>query len=292
MKKMVKLILTVAFAGLFTFKSYSQDDANKAIELYNQTVQAIEANDYATAIVKAKEAYAIAKTAEGAEETKANLEKLLPKLYLQKAKSDLSSDKFDEALEGFKQAEAEAKKFNDAETLEESSKSSIKVYLQQGNKAYENNDFAGAITAFDKALAIDSANAQVYLLKAESLRKASKNAEALTTFEKARSVADATGKDDISKNATSAIVSVYTKSASEAQKNKKWAELVSTAEKILEYKPDDATALKLSDFGNLQQGAALQQTNKAKACQFFKKVKNDAKMKETAANSMKALGCN
>jgi hypothetical protein len=45
-------------------------------------------------------------------------------------------------------------------------------------------------------------------------------------------------------------------------------------------------------LGNLQQGVALATTNKTKACQFLKKVKNDDKLKANADQVLKTLGCN
>ena len=292
MKKMVKLFLTAAFVGVFIYNSQAQDDANKAIELYNQTLQAAQAGDFATAIAKSKEAYDLAQKVEGAEETKTNLEKMIPQLYLNKAKKDLETDKFDEALAGLKHAEDEAKKFNDAETLKNASATVIDVHLKQAKNLYDSDDYVGAINAFDKALAIDTTDAQVYLLKANSLFKKGDTQTALETFEKTKAVAEATEKTEVAKQANAQIANIYKKMAGDAQKSKKWADVVSNAEKALEYKPDDATAPKLIDLGNYQQGAALQASNKTKACQFFKKVKYDEKLKANAAQALKALGCN
>ena len=278
---------------MFSYGSYSQNEAaDKAIDLYNQTVQSAQSEDFETAIAKAKEAYEVAKTAEGAEETKTNLEKLLPKLYLSKAKKDLAGNKFDDALNAFKQAEDEAKKFNDAETAKDASAAPIGVYLKQADQLYSNNEFDDAIKVFDKVLALDSADAKVYLLKASSLQKKGSTNDAVKIFEKARDVATATGNTAVSGTAVAQLVGIFNKLAGDAQKSKKWADVVKNAEKALEYKSDNATALKLVDLGNYQQGAALQATNKTKACQFFKKVKTDEKMKEGAAQALKALGCN
>ncbi|MDR2467219.1 MAG: tetratricopeptide repeat protein, partial [Prevotellaceae bacterium] len=272
--------------------SYSQNEAaDKAVDLYNQTVQAAQSEDFATAIAKAKEAYETAKTAEGAEETKTNLEKLLPKLYLSKAKKDLDDDKFDEALNAYKQAEDEAKKLNDAETAKDAAAATIKVYLKQADQLYSNNEFDAAIKAFDKALAIDSSDAKIYQIKASAFQKKGATDDAVKAFEKARDVASATGNSSVANSSVSQLAAIFTKAAAEAQKTKKWADVVKNAEKVLEYKPGDGTALKLIDLGNYQQGAALQATNKTKACQFFKKVKTDEKMKAGAAAALKALGC-
>ncbi|MDR1338926.1 MAG: tetratricopeptide repeat protein [Prevotellaceae bacterium] len=290
---MKKVVLTLALTGLFSLNLYSQDDANKVIDLFNQAVEAEKAENFALAIAKANEAYTIAKTVpEGTEEVKANLEKAIPQFYFKKAKKSFDDSKFEEALTEFKQAAEEAKKFNSTELEKEAIESIPKVHLTQAQKLFENNDFEGAITAFDKALAIDTTNAQAYLIKGESLLKLGKNEEAVAVFEKTVEIANATEKTSIANNATTRIVSVYTRAAAEAQKTKKWADVVSNAEKALSYKPEKTAQLfQLVDVGNLQQGAALVATNKTKACQFFKKVVNDPKLKETAAQLIKST-CN
>jgi tetratricopeptide (TPR) repeat protein len=292
MKKVV--ILTFILIGLFSFNSYSQDDANKAIDLYNQVVQAVQSKDYASAITKANEAYTIVKAVpEETEEVKANLEKIIPQLYLGKAKKSLEESKFDEALTEFAQAAEEAKKFNNAEIEQDAVDNVPRVYLAQADKLYSSDDFEGAVTAFDKALAIDSKNAQAYLIKGVSLLKLSKNNEAIAAFEKTIEVANATEKPSVANNATTQIVIAYTRMAGDAQKSKKWGDVVAYAEKALSYNPEKATQLlKLVDMGNLQQGVALAKSNKTKACQFLKKVKNDAALKENANQYMKSIGCN
>jgi tetratricopeptide (TPR) repeat protein len=291
---MKKMVLTLTLIGLFLSNSYSQDDANKAIDLYNQVVQAAQSEDYASAIAKANEAYAITKTVtEGAEEVKANLEKIIPQLYLGKAKQTLENSKYEEALTEFNKAAEEAKKFNNAAAEKDAVEYIPKVYLAQADTLYKQKDFEGAIVAFDKALSIDANNAQAYLAKGGALSKLGKNEEAIAVFEKTIEIANVTDKSSIANNATSQIVNIYTRTASDAQKSKKWADVVSNAEKALAYKPEKSTQLlQLVDLGNLQQGVALATTNKTKACQFLKKVKNDAKLTETAAQLLKSVGCN
>jgi lipopolysaccharide biosynthesis regulator YciM len=294
---MKKIVWTVTFIGLFVCNLHSQDDANKAIDLYNQVVQAAQSKDYASAITKANEAYNIAKTVpEGTEEVKKNLEGIIPQLYFEKAKKSVSEDKFEEALTEINQAAEEAKKFNNAEIGKDAIEYIPKIYLAQAEKLYSNNDFEGVVTAIDKALAIDSTNAQAYLFKGGSLIKLGKSNEAVTVLEKTIEIANATEKPSIAKNATTQIVNIYTKAASEAQKTQKWADVVSNAEKALSYKPENEKMakqlLQLVDMGNLQQGAALAASNKTKACQFFKKVKNDDKLKASADQYLKSLKCN
>jgi tetratricopeptide (TPR) repeat protein len=294
---MRKVVLTLTLIGLFSFNSYSQDEANKAIDLYNQVVEAAKSNDYASAITKANEAYSITKTVseetEELKEVKANLEKIIPQLYLGKAKKSLADSKFEDAVTDFNKAAEEAKKFNNAEIAQDAAESVTKVYLAQGNELFKADDFEGAIAAFDKALAIDTANAQAYLYKGMSLSKLGKTEEAVDVLEKTIEVANAADDAKVAGNATALIVSTYTRAAADAQKAKKWADVVTNAEKALSYKPEKTTQLlQLVDLGNLQQGAALAATNKTKACQFLKKVKNDEKLKANADQYLKTIGCN
>ncbi|MDR3286038.1 MAG: hypothetical protein LBT27_01170, partial [Prevotellaceae bacterium] len=184
-------MLTVAIIGLFSFNSYSQEDVNKAIELYNQVVETAKSEDYVSAIAKANEAYSIAKAApEGAEEVKANLEKIIPQLYISKAKQSFDNKKFADALTEFNHTAEEAQEFNNTEILKDAVEFIPKVYVAQADELFKNNDFDGAVGAADKALAIDSSNAQVYLLKGASLLKLGNNTEAVATLEKTIAVAN------------------------------------------------------------------------------------------------------
>jgi tetratricopeptide (TPR) repeat protein len=292
---MKKVVLLLALVGLFSLNLYSQDDANKAIDLYNQVVQAVQAEDYASAIAKANEAYNIAKTvSEGTEEVKANLEKIIPNLYLGKAKKSLKESKYEDALADFNKAAEEAKKLNNAEVEKTVQEYLPQVYLAQADTLYAAKNFQGAIDASDKALAVDPTNAQAYLIKGSSLLGLGKNEDAIVIFEKTIEVANASGKTATANSATNQIVRIYTRAASEAQKTKKWADVVKNAEKALSYNPEKTEQLlKLVDLGNLQQGIALATSaNKSKACPFLKKVKNDAKLKENAAQWLKTAGCN
>ncbi|MDR1581723.1 MAG: tetratricopeptide repeat protein [Prevotellaceae bacterium] len=291
---MKKVVIMLMLVGLFSLNSYSQDDANKVIDLYNQVVQAAQSEDYASATTKANDAYNIAKNVpEGTEEVKANLEKIIPQLYLGKGKKSLKDLKFDEALADFNKAAEEAKKFNNAEIEKNVREYLPIVYVAQADTLYKAKKFQEAIDASDKALAADPANAQAYLLKGSSLLELKKNEDAIAVFEKTIEVANAAEKTSIANNATNQIVKIYTRAASEAQKTKKWSDVVANAEKALSYNPKQTTQLlRLVDLGNLQQGAALVATNKTKACQFLKKVNNDAKLKESAAQYLKSVGCN
>jgi len=282
-------ILAIVCLGLLSLKAYSQDE-NAAIELYNQVVQAVQTEDFASAITKANEAYELVK--DGSDELKTNLEQLIPKLYLNKANKSLSDSKFEEAAKEFAQTSEVAKKFNNADVQKDADNSILKVYLSEADNLYKADNFDGAIAAFDKALAIDSTNAQAYLIKAAAYAKKEDNKNAIATFGKLLEVSKATENEAMQKQAATQLSALYVKESNAAAKNKKWDDVISNAEKSLEYKPEgNASALKLRDMGNLQLGNSLKDSNKTKACQHLKKVTSDEGYKATAKQLLTALGC-
>jgi len=291
MKRVVKLAMIAAFVGMFSFNSYSQDDP---FDLYEKTIQAVQMSNFDNAIGFANKAYKTAKaeaepTPELSEVIK-NLENTIPQLYLSKAKKSFADSQYADAISQFSETAEIAKKFNDEAVQKEAEESIAKVYLKEGNDLYNADSFDGAIASFDKALALDSTNSQVYLLRAVSYLKKGDNTNALTAMEKTIESAKATGNSSVESQATTQLATIYLKEANAAQKVKKWADVIKNAEKSLSYNDSNATAKKLLDLGNYQSGAALKD-NKAKACQFFKKVQHDDQLKAAAAQMMKALGC-
>lgn len=289
MKKVVKLVMVTAFIGLFSFNCYSQDGV---VDVYNQTIQAVQSEDYDAAINFAEKTYDLLKGGAEAEEVKVEtLEELIPQLYLSKAKKSFADSKYTDAVNDFNKAAEVAKKFNNDNIAKEAEESVVKVYLKEANDLFTAENYDGAIAAFDKALAIDSTNSQAYMVKGASYLKKGDNANALTSMEKALEVAKENEDANVEKQATAQLANMYLKAAADAQKTKKWDDVIKNSEKSLEYKSDNKQALQLLDLGNYQAGAAIKDTNKAKACQYFKKVKNNEQLKTAAAQMIKILDC-
>ena len=291
---MTKVMLTLALAGCFSFGAAAQDDVNKAIELFNQAIAGLEAKSYDAAIAKVNEAYAlVASSPEGSEEVKANLEKLIPQVYFAKAKSKLSDDQFDEAVVALKETAEVAKKFKADEVAADALENIPKAYLAQTKQLLEEDKNDEAIAAVDKAIAADSANPQAYLMKgvAYQKKKDNDNAEKIMLLTIAK--AEQANNSSLAEQAKAALGGVYVSKAAAGQVSKKWNDVIKNAEKSLQYK-ETSSALALLDLANYQLGAEAQKSNnKAKACEYFKKVKNNnAKIKTAADAAIKALGCN
>ncbi|MDR2563603.1 MAG: tetratricopeptide repeat protein [Prevotellaceae bacterium] len=291
MKRIIKVVMTLALAGFFGFAAEAQEEVNKAIELFNQGIAGLESKNYDEAIAKINEAYAlVASSPEGSEEVKANLEKLIPQAYSAKAKSKLSNKQFVEAIDDFKEAAEVAKKFNNTEVAADALENIPMAYLGQASQLLDEGKNAEAIVSVDKTIEADSANPQAYLIKGVAQMKLSDNAKAIKTFEKAVTVAKGANNASVETQATNQLSQIYLKDAAAAQKTKKWNDVIKNAEKSIEYK-ESSNALKLIDLANYQLGASLQATNKAKACEYFKKVKSDPQIKGLADTAIKTLGC-
>jgi tetratricopeptide (TPR) repeat protein len=297
MKRMIKSVLVIACAWIFGFTAKAQDEVNKAIELYNQVATSYQANKFDEAIAKANEAYGlVASTPEGSEEVKNNLVKIIPQIYLSKAKSQLAGKQFADAITSLKETVEVANKFKDAEVAAEAQENIPKAYLAQANQYLSEGNNDGAIASINEMITLDSLNAQAYLLKGAAYSKKDDNVNAVKALEKAIALAgDSNGS--VADNAKAQLAKICLDDAIAAQKTKKWNEVIKQSEKSLQYK-ELPTAYKLIDIANYSLGAEWQvKKNTAKACEHFKKVKyadkyKDPKYQDAAKKAMEALKCN
>jgi hypothetical protein len=290
----MKVVLTLALAGFFRFAAEAQDEVNKSIELFNQAASSLDSKSYDEAIAKANEAYAlVASSPEGSEEVKVNLEKIIPKIHFAKAKSKLSDKQFDEAIVVLNETAEIAKKFNAAELAADALETIPTAYLAQTKQLMDENKNDEAIAAVDKAIAADSANPQAYLMKGGAYLKKSDGDNAEKTLLQALAKAEQANNTPLAEQAKAYLSGIYVSKAAAGQKNKKWNEVIKNAEKSLQYK-ETPNALTLLDLANYNLGVEAQtKNNKAKACEYYKKVKGgNANAKKAADAAIKTLGCN
>ena len=294
MKRMTKVVLTLALAGFFRFAAEAQDEVNKAIELFNQAASGLEAKGYDDAIAKADEAYAlVASSPEGSEEVKVNLEKIIPQIYFAKAKSKLSDKQFDEAIVVLKETAEIARKFNAAELAADALETIPTAYLAQTKQLLDEGKNDEAIAAVDKAIAADSANPQAYLMKGGAYLKKGDNDNAEKVLLQTVAKAEQANNTAVADQAKAFLSTIYVSKAAAGHKAKKWNDVIKNAEKSLQYK-ETPNALTLLDIANFNLGAEAQSKNdKAKACEYYKKVKGgNANAKKSADAAIKTLGCN
>ena len=294
MKRIIKtVVLTLALAGFFGFAAQAQDEVNKAIELFNQAIAGLEAKNYDESIAKLNEAYAlVAASPEGSEEVKANLEKLIPQAYFAKAKSKLTDKQFDEAVVALTETAEVAKKFKADDVAADASENIPMAYLAQTKQLMDEEKIDEAIVAVDKAIAADSVNPQAYLMKGGAYLKKKDNDNAEKALLQTVAKAEQANNAAVAEQAKGFLATIYVSKASAGQKAKKWNDVIKNAEKSLQYK-ETTNALVLLDVANYGLGAEAQGKNdKAKACEYYKKVKGKSAQAKTAADkAIQALGC-
>ena len=325
MKRLLKCGLTAVAVLLFSF-SLNAQDINEVIDLFNKANQEFQANQYDQAKANVTKAYDMLNTlgdveGEEAAALKENCEKLLQAIPYMQGKDLLAAKKYDEAAVKLNEAKAVSEKFSNQEIVNELNELIPQIGLAKATDYLAANDFQNAAAAYEDVIKNNPTNAEAYVRLGYAYDKLNDEAKAISSYEKGIEVAKAANDAKNLDMAESQLANVYLMKAAEAQKAKKWAEVATAASKSLELK-ESANAALLAGVGNFQQkkydpaitalekaatlekrDAQLQNIayylavsyeakgNKAKACQNYKKVVNNAQFKAYAENKIKTL-CN
>lgn len=324
MRGLLSIVMAAVSVALFSFGAFAQEvDVNKGIDLYKQAVEAYQNKQFDQAIQSGNDAHKIAVDAgEDGAELKSNLETLIPQLYYGKAANLAAENQFTEAIEAFKQAKAIAEKYNSAEVKENVGKAFPQLYLGLGKSSFDAGDFDTAIAHLTKAAELDPNNSSIYLLQGVAYMKKSDMTNAETAFSKCVEVGTTPDDESNVKNATAQLTTINLLKAQNALKAKKWSDAYAFADKSLTFSPDNTNGLKmkgmaaanlkkwddvidlyskLADADSKEKPAAYYniaaayeaKNNKAKACEFYKKLLNDATYKAVAEHKVKVvLKCN
>ena len=324
MKKLVSFVLAATCVAFFSIKSIAQEvDVNEGIGLYNKATEAYNNKQYDQAIQYGNDAYKIAVDAgEEGTELKKNMETLIPQLYLGKANSLVTEKKFDDAIAAFNEAKAVAEKYNSADVKVNIDEAFPKLYMAKGLAEFEAETYDSAISSLDKAIEMYPNGAQAYLLKGAIYFKNKDYSNAETAFLKCIEIGTETNDDSNVKGASTQLSTVYLLKAQEAMGAKKWADMLTAAEKSLAineslngYKMKGLAATQLKKWDAVIEAydkiitmgtekdkpvayhniatAYQAKNNKSKACEFYKKLTNDANYKANAEHNIKVvLKCN
>ena len=162
-------------AALLVFvMSGAAQTKDDVVNAYNAGAVAFKANDFAGAVASFQKVIDLGtKVGADADSLRLKCEKNLPNLQLQLAlsvyqnKASLSAD----VIAAFQKAKELADKYNDAGTSAKVAGFMPKYYNQLAMTAFKANDLPGALTNFDKVIALDPNNTSAYYNKAVIYKK-------------------------------------------------------------------------------------------------------------------------
>ncbi len=316
-KTIMKKIILFFAAVVMTAGVLSAQDINQATELYNNGAMELQMGNNSAAITAFEEAL---KMGEGLGDEGIDLvnncKKAICSATLGMAKDLYNAKDFENAVLAFEKAKTVAEEYGETEIAEEAAgligQTNILKFNTEGRAALSAKDYEGAIAAFSKVLELDPTNGATAVQLGQAYARAEKYAESNATLE----IAKANGQEA---NANKLIAQNYLKMAQASNKAKNYQEAVDYAlksneavesgnaykiaasayqrlnkndeciaayEKYLEVTPNakDANGVNFTIAALYHQGG-----NKAKAKEFYEKVKNDPQYGAQAQEQLKTL---
>ena len=300
-------------------------DLEKLTEMYNAAATALTAGNKAEALPQFEQVLAAATAlGETGNDIANNCKNVIPQLYVSVAKSLANNKELDKAIEMLQKAVVTGKEYNDQLTAEEAEGliTSLKANLlmTNANNLFNAKQFAEAAAAYKEIAAMDPSNATAILRQGMSLsnmadfdgaiecltaalEKFADNESQLTAVKKQLS-------NTFLKKANGALKTKDFKSALEAaQKSAEFGDsanaqkLIGTAASQLKQNKIAAEAFEAylalkPNAGDKVQTiyqlatALMNMGDNAKACGYFKEIKDDPKFGEAATYQLTVLKCN
>ncbi len=300
--------LTMAFVAMLVLVNANAQDLSEATEVYNNAATALNENRDSEALEGFKKALTMAEAAgeEGAQMV-TDCKGIIPKILIKMGKEAANAKNFDGALANLKEAVAKATEYGDAETAAEAKELVPIIFITEGNSLLNEKKFAEAVAEYEKALAEDPENGMAYLRIGMCKSQLGDANAAIEALEKAASF----GQEA---NAKKQLMNVYVRKANADLKAKNLQGALDNALKSLEngenanaYNIGGSAAFALKNYDkaiellskakpntgiNYNLARAYEaKGNKAKACEYYKLLVNDAKLGEYAKSKVAAL-CN
>jgi len=309
---MKKLIMTIAAIALAAGMSFAQD-MSEITEIAKQGQEAFQNGDKAEALNLFNKALELAGQAGDAGlEIVEQCKTAIPIISLSLAKEVYNEKNFAEAADKFKEVAALAEKYESYDVADEALALIPKAHMAAANTLFNAKEYAAAVEAYKVCLEDTPDNGTLYLNLGAALNAMGNTEEAVDAFKQAAGF----GQE---KAANKRISTIYLKKASQCLKEKKYADAVENAEKVLEIGENaqayqiagqasqiagkNGTAIKYfekylevaPDAKNAGQIAytvgALYQTanNIAKAKEYYQKATGDPKFGAEAQKMLNAL---
>lgn len=165
----------------------------------------------------------------------------IPKLQYDLAMTALKTKKFEEAIKGFEETIAAAKKFDDAQIASVAEGRIPLTYYYKGNELRKQKQVEAAVAAYDKTLEMDPTYIKAALAKALAYRSAGDEDGMFAAIDQTLSIGSK-GKDQRSLMTAEKLATTTTyNNAVKALQAKNYAEVIKQLEKTIAYGNENAT---------------------------------------------------
>ena len=173
--KRLRIAGLLGAALLLFVMSGTAQTKDDVVNAYNAGVQAFKANDFAKAVGSFQQVIDLAAKVSGADTDTLRMksEKIIPNLQLKLAISvyQNKASTSDDIIAAFQKAKDLAAKYNDEGTTAQVAGIMPKIYTNMALAAFKANDLSGALSNFDKVIALDPNNTSAYFNKAVIYKK-------------------------------------------------------------------------------------------------------------------------
>lgn len=243
-KNMKKVLAILTVAALSTVSLFAQD-MESATALYNEGATALNAGDKETALGYFEEALSQAELiGPEAEELAYNCKRNIPTLINAIGKELAAANELDGAIAKLSEAVNKANEYGQDDIAAEAEALIPQLYMQKGNLALNQKNYAEAITCYQKVVELNPTDANGYLRLGQAASRADDIDAAMAALTKAAELGQ-------KKAADKEMATIYLSKAAEVLKAKDYQGAFDNATKSLEILPTP-TAMQIAGTAALQ----------------------------------------
>lgn len=274
-----KVAGTIALVAIMSVSAFAQDK-NEAINLFNQGVEQMKANDPNALATFEKVVTICDQIGDSAQDVKSKAVTVIPDLYYKKAYNLLMTDKkVNESLHAAKATLKVAEKYNDPNVTESTQKLMIQGYTSMASSYGQAKEFDKAIQAFDSILAINpNHTASLYnkALMYRGLDNSQKFAESIDLYiSKIKDTGDSTKLEQAKKVARD----YFRVAGGKANQANKLADALNNLTTAQKYGADNNTYYQLASVYNKQKKFELAAENAKKGLDMDVAANQEGKAK-------------
>jgi tetratricopeptide (TPR) repeat protein len=241
-KVLTGLWMIMLVLGLNTLNAQDIDEARAA---YNEGVELVNQDQLPAALEKFENCIEICEMLEDEEaiEIKESVTNIIPGLQFKIAGKQLQDGDFKAGIEALEKTIEFSKEYGDNVTQQKAEGQLTKVYLAYAKNLLKNEDYTGANSYFDKALAVDPNDASVYLLKGYMYRQQDNPEMVKENLLKAVEVANQTNDRKTASAAIDQGWKYFYKRAADALGENNFGATIENTRSALEFNPSQPDVL-------------------------------------------------